>query len=98
LHSSKSAPTWADLVLQTCSAYGRSRHIATLPTVLQPFPLVVQDSRAVVAANAAQSALKEKVKELQARAREAATANDKLVSAKLVNPEVGLDGKQHSCF
>lgn len=49
----------------------------------------------MVAANAAQSALKEKVKELQARAREAATANDKLVSAKLVNPEVGLAGKQH---
>ena len=53
----------------------------------------------MVAANAAQSALKEKVKELQARAHAAATASDALVKAKLVDPYVRFAWHSlHACI
>lgn len=45
------------------------------------------DSRAALMASSAQQALQAKVKELQMRAKAAATANEALVKAKLVNPE-----------
>lgn len=46
-------------------------------------------------ASSAQQALQAKVKELQMRAKAAATANEALIKAKLVNPEVSLTVVSH---